>query len=188
MKKKIIPVIFTLGILSILLTGCCLSHDWQEATCTNPKTCSKCGKTDGDALGHSWQEATCTVPQTCSVCGETEGEALGHKWQEATCMTAKTCSVCGETEGEALGHSWQKATCQTPKTCSVCGIQEGGLGEHKVGVEATYWSAAKCNICGALVGEPLVPAFEQNGIRINAFSGGTYDYLTGSEAGNATTG
>ena len=28
--------------------------------------------------GHTWVEATCTEPKTCSSCGETEGEALGH--------------------------------------------------------------------------------------------------------------
>ena len=28
---------------------------------------------------HKWTDATCTEPKTCSSCGETEGEALGHK-------------------------------------------------------------------------------------------------------------
>ena len=28
---------------------------------------------------HQWQEASCVAPKTCSVCGETEGKALGHK-------------------------------------------------------------------------------------------------------------
>lgn len=76
MKKKIIWVICIMSIMSILLTGCCLSHDWQEANCTIPKTCVKCGEIKGEALGHDWQEATCTEARTCSVCGETEGEAL----------------------------------------------------------------------------------------------------------------
>lgn len=214
MKKRVVYMAYAVGLMSLLLTGCCLSHEWQDATCTDPQTCAKCGKTQGEALGHSWQDATCTEPKTCSVCGETEGEPLGHDWQDATCTVPKTCSVCGETEGEALGHSWQSATCQvpktcsvcgategttaahkwlaatcqTPKTCSVCGIQEGGLGAHRTGTPATYWNAAICSVCGAPFGDPLVPAFEQNGISINALSGQTYNYLTGSEAGNATTG
>ena len=29
---------------------------------------------------HKWVEATCTEPKTCSICGETEGFSLGHKW------------------------------------------------------------------------------------------------------------
>lgn len=92
-------------ILTLTVTGCCISHEWQEATCEKPKTCVKCGKTEGEALGHKWEPATCTTPKTCSVCGKTEGDALGHKWEDATCTKAKTCSICEETEGKPLGHS-----------------------------------------------------------------------------------
>ena len=75
-------------------------------------------------LGHDWTDATCTAPKTCSVCGETEGEALGHDWTDATCTTPKTCSVCGETEGEALGHSYGEWIAEVPATCE----GEGTLG------------------------------------------------------------
>lgn len=34
--------------------------------------------TDPCAGGHDWNDATCTTPKTCTVCGATEGEALGH--------------------------------------------------------------------------------------------------------------
>ena len=53
-----------------------LGHSWQEATCTQPKACSRCGTTEGTALGHSWQDATYTAPKTCARCGATEGEPL----------------------------------------------------------------------------------------------------------------
>mgnify|MGYP002625755360 FL=1 len=54
--------------------------------------------------GHAWVDATCTEPKTCSICGVTEGEALGHEWLENTpnYQQAKTCSICGETEGKVL--------------------------------------------------------------------------------------
>ena len=39
---------------------------------------------------HEWVEATCETPQTCSLCGEVEGTELGHTWLEDT----KVCSVC----------------------------------------------------------------------------------------------
>ena len=69
-------------------------------------TCSKCGDeyvTDVvSALGHSWTDATCTDPKTCSVCGETEGEALGHaaytySYDSTNKLHKFTCTLCGET-------------------------------------------------------------------------------------------
>ena len=36
------------------------SHSWKNATCTAPKTCTKCGATDGNALGHDFKSGTCT--------------------------------------------------------------------------------------------------------------------------------
>lgn len=49
------------------------THKWVDATCTEPKTCSECGATEGDPLGHDWKDATATEPKTCSRCGATEG-------------------------------------------------------------------------------------------------------------------
>ena len=135
-------------------------HDWSDATCTAPKTCSVCGATEGDALGHTWSDATCTDPKTCSVCGATEGDALGHTWADATCTGAKTCSVCGTTEGEALGHDWSDATCTGAKTCSVCGATEGDALGHtsdagtvtkKATCKATGVKTYKCTVCGEVL-------------------------------------
>ncbi|MBQ3013820.1 MAG: leucine-rich repeat domain-containing protein [Clostridia bacterium] len=107
------------------------NHAWTDATCELPKTCSKCGTTEGEALGHTWVDADCDTPKTCSVCGTTEGEALGHSWVDADCETPKTCSGCGATEGEALGHSYGAwVTTKNPtdddegekqKVCGSCG-------------------------------------------------------------------
>ncbi len=130
-------------------------HQWTDATCTAPKTCTLCGETEGEALGHTdadgdgncdrcgtalstecahnWTDATCTDPKTCTLCGATEGEALGHDWRGATCTSAKICAVCGETEGEALGHDWRDATCTSAKTCAVCGATEGEALGHDFG-------------------------------------------------------
>jgi len=126
-------------------------HDWQNATCTAPKTCSACGATEGEALGHSWAEASCTAPKTCSVCGATEGEALGHSWAEASCTAPKTCSVCGATEGEALGHSWAEASCTAPRTCTICGVTEGDVVHSWVA--ATCTTPKTCSVCGATEGD-----------------------------------
>ncbi len=91
------------------------SHTYKNATCTTPKTCTKCGTTEGKALGHSYKNATCTAPKTCSRCGVTDGKALGHSWTDATCTAPKTCSRCGTTEGGTTGHNYSNGT------CTVCG-------------------------------------------------------------------
>jgi hypothetical protein len=66
---------------------------FADATCTEPKTCSVCGATEGEALGHTWADATCTAPKTCDLCGAKEGTAAGHTFVEGV------CSVCGTAEG-----------------------------------------------------------------------------------------
>lgn len=64
-----------------------------------------------NSLGHDWNEATCIVPKTCSVCNITEGTVLEHKWEEATCITPYTCSVCGTTDGKPKGHFFVEGEC-----------------------------------------------------------------------------
>ena len=99
MKKKVRLGLLILTI-GMSLSGCCLSHEWEEATCTAPETCTKCGETQGEPTGHKWEEATCTQPEICSVCEETQKEPKPHTWKEATLEVAKTCEDCGLTEGE----------------------------------------------------------------------------------------
>ncbi len=97
--KRIILLLLAAATAFSLCT-CGHEHAWIEATCTSPKTCAVCGKTEGEAAGHRWIEATCTEPETCAVCGMTEGEPAGHIWTEATLLMPKTCTVCGFTEGK----------------------------------------------------------------------------------------
>ncbi len=125
MRKGRMSIVLTLMVGAMMLSACGHEHTWEEATCTEPKTCSECGETEGEALGHTWKEATCTEAKTCSVCGETEGEALGHTWVEATCTTPKTCSVCGATEGEALGHQVSEWETTEEASCSEEGTEQG---------------------------------------------------------------
>ena len=136
--KKIISIVITAGL--ILLAGCGHEHQWTEATCTEPRTCTECGATEGEPYGHKWVEATCSEAKHCSVCGEKEGETLAHTWEEATCTKAKTCKVCGYVDGEPLGHDWTEATHEAPKTCKRCGETEGDvlLYEVPAGFTADY--------------------------------------------------
>ena len=123
MKKKL-STIFCITLITVLLTGCC-KHSYIEATCIDPRTCTECGKTEGETVDHQWLEATCENPKTCSVCNATEGTTLEHVWQEATCETPKTCEICKTTEGDAVGHNLTDATYLQGATCEVCGKVEG---------------------------------------------------------------
>ncbi|MCF2596684.1 GLUG motif-containing protein, partial [Pseudoflavonifractor phocaeensis] len=44
-------------------------HNWLDADCDTPKTCERCGATDGNPLGHDWKDADCDTPKTCERCG-----------------------------------------------------------------------------------------------------------------------
>ena len=72
-----VVIIFSLPMLFPQLF--CSHKLWANATCTSPRVCKSCGKTEGEPLGHEWEEATCTTPKTCQRCGETKGEPLGHQ-------------------------------------------------------------------------------------------------------------
>lgn len=62
------------------MTACGCDHQWEEASCTAPKTCTKCGETEGDAAGHTshslivsavdTENLTMTQDLPCDVCGE----------------------------------------------------------------------------------------------------------------------
>lgn len=104
--KQLIRIGLLLIFLISLLTGCGCKHDWDDATCTIPKTCRLCDLTEGSPLSHNWINATCTAPKTCRTCEITEGELLPHTPGEWTTfkteyVTAKSlmvqkCRDCGE--------------------------------------------------------------------------------------------
>ena len=119
-------------------------HDWTDADCVKPKTCSICQETSGAELGHTWSEATCTTPKTCSVCNATEGDAIGHNYSPATCTTPKTCALCGNTEGEVLGHNYNDVL--KCKNCNEYGFE--------------YYSGTKIPDFGCIFSpylEPIIP-------------------------------
>lgn len=145
MKRAIFLWVTGLALM-VSLSACGCQHTWAEATCTEPKTCTLCGKTEGEPLAHQWLDATCTEPSICAICGETSGEALGHvvsQWTEetpSTCSEPGTetglCSRCGEVATQALPlaeHTpgeWTVKTAAkkgTPgvraKNCTVCGTE-----------------------------------------------------------------
>ncbi|MGN0338677.1 MAG: hypothetical protein ACI4EE_14380 [Lachnospiraceae bacterium] len=170
MKRKV-TLLFIVCALS--LTACGHEHTFSEATCTEPKTCTVCGATEGEPVGHSFEDATCTRPATCSICGATRGSKLDHDWIDATCTAPSTCSRCGETKGEPLEHVVENGeiisepTCTEPGEikgiCSMCNqevvakLEPLGhtYGEFEISVPATYYSPGEkvktCSVCGKVL-------------------------------------
>ena len=107
--KKIIAILLFIITLTLLTSCGECKHDWQEATCTSPKTCSLCKATEGDPSEHNYSEWKETISPGC----ETEGEKK------------RTCS-CGETETQkvtAIGHSLETYEAK-PATCTQIGWEE----------------------------------------------------------------
>ena len=154
MKKRIFSVLVLVLCLS-LLTGCFCKHEtWLDADCVTPKTCAKCGETEGEALGHVWMAATCVSPKTCENCGATDGSPKGHNWVDATCENPKTCEICKETDGAALGHAWIDATTETPKTCSTCALTEG----ERIITDPRFTTAATKDLYGKWIADLEIPS------------------------------
>ncbi len=65
---KVLVAILAFCLLLSMLAACDTSlidtsdeckHSWKNATCEEPKTCSKCGETSGNALGHTTANGEC---------------------------------------------------------------------------------------------------------------------------------
>lgn len=133
MAKRMIAVWLILAVaLVLVLANAEHIHEWQEATCTEAKTCKVCGATEGEPRGHMPAEVFPQMDPTCTHDGFTD------KW---------VCTVCGEVTKEsvpipATGHefvNWisdgEKAhtatcvhsMCRAAKTtdCVLCGFPEG---------------------------------------------------------------
>ena len=53
--KRITAVLLVL-IMIVALSACGHNHVWKQANATEPKTCTICGKTEGEPLGYNWGE------------------------------------------------------------------------------------------------------------------------------------
>ena len=86
-----------------------LGHDWADATCLVPKTCNRCGATEGGLGEHSYAivsqcPATCNadgyINYECTVCSDTKQDAitarpdhqLSDKYDSETNSVITTCA------------------------------------------------------------------------------------------------
>ena len=157
--KRLLLLLTVSVALSLLLASCdviaditggrdttpeACEHEWLDATCKDPKTCTKCGMTEGGTTTHQYLAATCTKPEVCATCGIWNGLAIGHSFAPATCYAPKTCTVCYETKGEPV-HECTDPTCTEPATCVLCSATIGEPLGHTLITEVI---AATCNADG----------------------------------------
>lgn len=99
MKKIICAILFICSLVSCL-TSCEHehTHKWESATCTTPKRCSDCGKTEGMALEHSFGDWKETIKGDCSTINTVK---------ERTC---NNCQYC-ETQTIPPSHNYSYGVC-----------------------------------------------------------------------------
>ena len=108
-----------------------VTHDFADANCTTPNTCTVCGATDGENKEHTPAEddGDCATEVKCTVCGDVTTPAGQHTPNDdGNCLTAITCSVCGTTTTPAKeSHTGGTATCTEKAVCTACGTAYGTI-------------------------------------------------------------
>lgn len=127
------------------------------------RKCSECGETETstvNALGHDWNEATCSTPKTCKNCSATEGSALSHTYTVETVKSNAIKSPATCTKGAVY---YKSCSCGAISTSDADTFTSGAPATHIFSVktvkdealksEATCMSAAiyytSCS-CGAI--------------------------------------
>jgi len=87
-----------------------VDHNWKNATCTDPQTCTNCNTTVGNSLSggqdHTWDNGVLTKDPTCGETGE---------------MTY-TCTVCNDTKTESVDATGEHTYDDSKDaTCNTCG-------------------------------------------------------------------
>ena len=150
----------------------------EEATCTEPQTCTVCQGILTEPLGHAYDltvvEPTCTeqgyTSHACHRCGhtylDTYTDAKGHTSnEEASCTHAQICADCGAVMDEAKGHDYTHVIVAptvrgyTTHTCSRC--EHTYLDSftdtvpHTLRQEANCFEPQSCSVCGGLIKEAI---------------------------------
>lgn len=171
-------------------------HNWSpaNASCTQTQTCTKCHAVRA-ARSHDFEAATCTDPKKCKVCGTKEGNALGHTPNSSNICTRcnkqlvahdhnfhKVCPYCRKClnalcaayigcDGTASGcngsstgkvaHTGAHALCSKCGNCLVADCEQyigctsakcaknpyGGTIEHNAGHDVLFGKCPKCGSC-----------------------------------------
>lgn len=199
MRRKLVTVMLAVAVSVSLLAGCGNSAGTGNNSNTEGETESAEASEDAEAeCEHEWVDATCQEPKHCSKCGKTEGTALDHVWAEATFAAPKTCTLCGETEGEREQSYFEEHGVEVPDapvSCTVDGlIHNRDNPEEFQKVVDTTWEQTDCYTEPAeedgyqLVHLELAKTLQlyydaQQGINYTTVQNqtGVYDWYTGRE-------
>lgn len=149
MRRKLVTVILAAAMSVSLLAGCGNSAGTENNSNTEGETESAEASESTEAeCEHEWVDATCQEPKHCSKCGQTEGTPLDHEWAEATFAAPKTCTLCGETEGERTQSYFEEHGVDVPDapvSCTVDGVIYNGDNpqEYQKVVDAV-WEQTDC--------------------------------------------
>ena len=175
---KMLIAMMALALVVLAFAGCEFTvqeeceHAFAQATCEAPKTCSLCGKIEGEALGHTEEvlmgkDATCTEAgltdgKKCSTCGEIlvaqeEVPALGHT-EEIMQGEAPTCTSTGLTEGKKCSVCYEVLVAQEEIPMAEH-TEETVAGKAATCTEAGLTDGKKCLACGETLAEQeIIPA------------------------------
>lgn len=140
--------------------GC--QHEWQEATCTTPKTCKLCGETEGEAVpGAHPYPVTADVrcyDRVCPDCGEIQAHGCPDLRKIHPFDENAICEWCGKSEFELFGNHICPIT--PDPECHICHRKDNTQPlsycetfGHTAGAEATETTAQTCTVCGAVLKE-----------------------------------
>ena len=79
---------------TLIVRGYACQHNWNDATCTEPKTCSKCKITEGSALDHTGGTADCTSQAICTLCQQPYGEVNKANHTGGTKLVDRVDATC----------------------------------------------------------------------------------------------
>lgn len=125
MRRKLVTVILAAAMSASLLAGCGSAGTGNNSDTEGETESAEASENAEAECEHEWVDATCQEPKHCSKCGETEGTPLDHEWEEATFAAPKTCTLCGETEGEREQSYFEEHGVDVPDapvSCTVDGL------------------------------------------------------------------
>ncbi len=113
------------GEWSVKTNATCTEAGLQERKCSN---CDEVETSSIEALGHDWNEATCSTPKICSRCSATEGTASAHTYDQEL-VKAEALKLNATCTGGALYY--KSCSCGAISTNDADTFVSGAALEHK---------------------------------------------------------